>query len=125
MRAITLTALLLLSACAAGESPKLACQKRLVGVHLAQPLPGDEYNHRAYATLDRTGCTAKQLAALKRFTALTSNLPALTEANERIGKSGIEAAHMIAFQAMNNALIELNDLQQSIRVDLARMEQAQ
>jgi hypothetical protein len=125
MRALAFAAILLLPACATGESPELACQKRLAAARDAQATPGDDFNHRTYAALDRTGCTAKQLAALDRIIALTRDLPGLSEANNRIGQSGDEQAHMAAFQKMNDAVITLNELEQAIRADLAQMEQAQ
>lgn len=125
MRALAFAVILLLPACAAGESPELACQKRLAAARDVQAAPGDDFNHRAYAVLDRTGCTAAQLAALDRITALARDLPGLVAANNQAGRSGDKQAHMTAFQTMNNAIIELNDLQQRIRADLAQMEQAQ
>lgn len=125
IRAFALAAILLLPGCASGESPELACQKRLAAARAAEAAPGDDFNHRAYAGLDRTGCTEKQLAALDRITALTRDLPGLTETNNRIGQSGDKQAHMAAFQTMNDAVIELDNLQQGIRADLAQMEQAQ
>lgn len=125
MRALAFAVIMLLPACAAGESPELACQKRLAAARDVQAAPGDDFNHRAYAVLDRTGCTAAQLAALDRITALTRDLPGLTETNDRIGQNGDEQAHMAAFQKMNDAVIALDNLQQGIRAELVQMEQAQ
>lgn len=125
MRILALAAVLLVAGCAAGESPELACQKRLAAARDAEPAPGDDFNHRAYAAVDRTGCTEKQLAALDRITALARDLPGLTEANNRIGKNGDDQAQMVAFQAMNDAVIELNTLEQAVVADLAQMEQTQ
>jgi hypothetical protein len=119
---------LLVAGCAAGDSPELACQKRIVG---AGSQPGadqadraDPFDSRRYAAVDRTGCTAQQLATLARIVALTKALPGLSEANERAGRSGDPDRHMIAFQAMNDALIELNDLVRGAGVDLDRLSVA-
>lgn len=111
-----------LAGCNAAENPELACQKRLAAAREAPAAAGDEFNHQAYAKLDRTGCSAKQMAVLDQVLVLTKTLPGLTEANNRIGASGDKAAHMTAFQQMNNAVIALNDLEQAIRADLAKME---
>jgi hypothetical protein len=128
-----LTAVVLVSGCGAQPSPELVCQQRIVGV-ADRPGPqtaaqtdgdADPFQHEAYAALDRSGCTAKQLAALDRIMVLARTLPVLTEANNRIGESGNDTAHMEAFQKMNNAVIELNDLQQGAKADLEAMVASQ
>lgn len=125
----------LLGGCAAAESPERACQNRLAAAGAGSPDTADSFGHAAYAAMDRTGCTARQLAVLDRIVILTRDLPGLSAANNRIGAGQIgagqisavrdEAAHMAAFQRMNDAVIELDDLQQGIRADLATMEQPQ
>ncbi len=126
MRGVPMAAvlvLLLVPGCSAGESPELACQKRLAA---AREAPGAEgFNHAAYAALDRTGCTPAQIEVLERILVLTRDLPGLTEVNNKAGASGDEVRHMAAFQTMNNAVIELDRLQQKVRADLVQMEQKQ
>ena len=124
-RLILLLAPLLAIGCTAAEvvSPELACQRRLAAAREAQPAQGDDFNQQAYAALDRAGCTTKQLAVLDQILMLTTSLPALTQANNIIGMTGDKTAQANAFQKMNDAVIELNGLEQSVRSDLAQMEQ--
>lgn len=124
-RLILLLAPLLAIGCTAAEvvSPELACQRRLAAAREAQPAQGDDFNQQAYAALDRSGCTTKQLAVLDQILILTTALPGLTQANNIIGMTGDKAGHMAAFQKMNDSVIELNALEQSIRSDLTQMEQ--
>jgi len=61
---------------------------------------------------------------LTRLQALTQALPGLLAANEAAAKQGGDA-HMAAFQRMNDALIELNELQQKAGADLERMAKPQ
>ena len=125
-RFVLLLAPLLAVGCSAAEavSPELACQRRLAAAREAQPAQGDDFNHQAYAKLDQTGCTAKQLAVLDQILVLTTALPGLTQANNIIGMTGDKAGHSAAFQKMNDSVIELNALEQSIRSDLTQMEQS-
>ena len=124
-RLALLLAPLLAIGCTAAEavSPELACQRRLVAAREAQSAKGDDFNQQAYAELDRAGCTTKQLAVLDQILMLTTSLPALTQANNIIGMTGDKTAQANAFQKMNDAVIELNGLEQSVRSDLAQMEQ--
>lgn len=124
-RRVLLLAPLLAVGCAAAEvvNPELACQRRLAAAREAEPAQGDDFNSQAYAALDQTGCTTKQLAALDQILILTTALPGLTQANNIIGMTGDKAGHSAAFQKMNDSVIELNALEQSIRADLAEMEQ--
>lgn len=121
--AVLLAAGSLASGCARGDSPELACQKRIAAAREAPDLAEGSFGAEAYAKVDRSGCSARQLAKLDRISQLASALPELLETNNRIGAGKDEAAHMAAFQAMNDALIELNDLEQSARSDLAMMMQ--
>ena len=107
--------------CGSAVDPQVACQERLIAAGDAPPANDDVFGYRHYAELARSGCSARQLATLDRLAALTKALPALSDANERAAAIG-EKAHMAAFQRMNDALIELNDLQQAADADLARME---
>lgn len=120
-----IAALAMLGGCGTGEDPLLACQQRIDAAGRVVSPEDDSFGAAAYEKVDRNGCNAAQLARLDRVTALTSALPGLTAANEQAGKSGDKAAHMAAFQRMNDALIELNAIQQSLRSDLTAMEQSQ
>ncbi len=111
-----------LAGCASAESPELACQKRLAAVPDAQQVAGDDFHYHGYAKLDRTGCTAKQQAVLNQILPLAKALPALSKANQQ-AKS--EADIAATFQSMNNALIALDDLERTIRVDLEKLEAPQ
>lgn len=114
---------LILAGCTgeAGPSPELACQQRIAEVwDRAGAETADPFNSRAYAAVDRAGCTPVQVAALDRFVALTAALPALSEANEAAAKSG-GADHMAAFQRMNDAVIELNEMHRTEQAELARL----
>lgn len=126
-RYVLAAATLLATGCSAvgAASPELACQRRLAAAREAKPVAGDDFNHHAYASLDRTGCTAKQLTELEKILALTTELPLLTQANNAFGHSNNQAAQMAAFQEMNNAVIALNALEQAVRSDLAKLEAAQ
>lgn len=124
-RLILLLAPLLASCAAEAVSPELACQRRLAAAREAKPAQGDEFNQQAYAAIDRTGCTTQQLAVLDQILILTTALPGLTQANTMIGLSGDKAGEMAAFQKMNDSVIQLNALQQSVRADLAQMEPPQ
>lgn len=123
---LVLTSLLVVG-CAAAEtvSPELACQRRLAAVREAQQAIGDDFNLHAYTNMDRTGCTAKQVAQLDQILKLTKALPALTQASTFIGMTGDKAGHSAAFQKMNDAVIELNALERSVRAALDQMEQSQ
>lgn len=116
---------LLVAGCATGDSPELACQKRIVGAGsqggAERPDSEDPFQSGRYAAVDRTGCTAQQQATLDRITALTKALPGLTEANQQAGRGGDPDRHMTAFQAMNDALVELNDLLRRAGADLDRL----
>lgn len=126
MRRLLLLLAPLLASCAAeAVNPELACQRRLAAAREAEPAEGDDFNGQAYAALDRTGCTAKQLAVLDQILILTTALPGLTQANNIIAATGDKAGHSAAFQKMNDSVIELNALEQSIRADLAQMEPPQ
>ena len=119
-------ALLVLAGCAAAESPELACQQRLIAAgRTAEPAAdqakADPFNNLAYAALDRTGCTARQSAAIERLVAITAALPALMSDNERLSHSRDDAVQMAAFQRMNDALIETNALTRGAQADLDRM----
>ena len=114
-----------LAGCSAGESPEFACQKRLAAAREAPAAEGDSFNHQAYAKIERKGCSAKQLAVLDQVLTLTKDLPGLSETNEKVGASPDKAAHMMAFQRMNDAVIALGDLEQDITSDLAAMETPQ
>ena len=120
-----IAALAMLGGCGAGEDPLLACQQRIDAAGRVVSPEDDSFGASAYAKVERKGCNPAQLARLERVIALTSALPGLNAANEKAATSGDKAAQMAAFQRMNNALIELNDIQQSLRSDLAAMEQAQ
>lgn len=116
----------LLAGCAASEDPELACQTRLVEIRNVEPVEpdgvaGDPFAGQAYAALDRTGCTPAQVTRIERLAQLAKALPGLADASDRIGRSGDSAAHMAAFQKMNDALIELDDLEQGARADLQRL----
>jgi hypothetical protein len=117
-------ATLVLAACSPAENPELACQQRIVAVQDQSgpaTVPETEaFQHSAYAAVDRTGCTAAQLAKLNQITRLAKELPALTAANNKLGESK-DPGHPAAFQAMNNAVIALNDLQQGAKADLEQM----
>lgn len=123
---LVLTSLLVVG-CTAAEtvSPELACQRRLAAARDAEPAQGDDFNSQAYAALDKTGCTPKQLTVLDQIRILTTALPGLTQANNIIGMTGDKAGHSAAFQKMNDSVVELNTLEQAIRSDLAQMEQSQ
>lgn len=123
-RLVLLLAPLLMAGCSVAEtvSPELACQRRLAAAREAEPTPGDDFNHQAYARVDRTGCSGKQLAALDGLVALTKALPALNEANSRAKDQATIAA---TFHPMNDAVIKLNELEQAVRADLARIEAPQ
>jgi hypothetical protein len=124
---VLLLAPVLAAGCTAAEtvSPELACQRRLAAAREAPAAEGDEFNHQAYAALDKTGCTAKQLAVLDQILILTTALPGLTQANNIIGTTGDKAGHSAAFQKMNDSVIELNELERAVRSDLAQMEPPQ
>ena len=125
-QAIGLGAVLaMLSGCGTAENPVLACQQRIDSAGRVASPEDDSFGAAAYAKVDRKGCNAAQLARLDRVIALTSALPGLSAANEQAGAGGDKAAHMTAFQRMNDALIELNDIQQGWRSDLAALEQSQ
>lgn len=115
----------LLAGCAAAGNPELACQKRLATARNEPAAAGDDFNHQAYAKVDRTGCTPTQLAVLDQVLTLTKDLPGLTQANNDLGAGGDDTAHMAAFQRMNDAVIALNDLERAIQSDLAQMEPPQ
>ena len=116
-----LIALVVLTGCKAGADPVIQCQQRLVAARDAPFASDDKFGYRPYARMDRSGCNPKQLAMLDRLLALTKAMPGLVEANERAATHGNEQAHMAAFQRMNDAIIELNDLHQAMDADLARM----
>lgn len=120
-----IAALAMLGGCATGEDPLLACQQRIDAAGRIISPEDDSFGAAAYAKVDRQGCNSAQLARLDRVIALASALPGLNAANEQAATSGDKAAHMAAFQRMNDALIELNAIQQSLRSDLAAMDQAQ
>ena len=115
---------LMVAGCAATDivSPELACQRRLAAAREVEPAEGDSFNHQAYAKVDRTGCSAKQLATLDKILALTKDLPILSDAN--LGAKD-QATIAATFQRMSDAVIALDDLQQAIRSDLAQMEPPQ
>lgn len=122
-------AALLVAACAPSEHPELACQKRMVAVRgqsdsdaNAPGIKADPFHAQGYSALDLKGCTAKQRAEISRLTDLARHLPGLMEANERAAASGNAAAHMAAFQAMNDALIAIDDLEQGAAANLERMQ---
>jgi hypothetical protein len=114
-----------LCGCTKQPDPVLACQQRLASARDVVGSADDQFNHAAYAKLDRTGCTAPQLAMLDRILVLTKELPGLTDNNEQIARNGSEAEKMAAFQRMNNAVIALGEQQQVILADLAKMEAPQ
>lgn len=124
-----LASLLLLPGCAPMVSPELACQQRLAAARNAPgpqspeaaPPSDDPFGHRRFAAIERKGCTSNQLKTLDRILTLTKALPGLTEQNEQAARTGSADAHMAAFQKMNDALIELNELQQGVTADLERM----
>jgi uncharacterized membrane protein len=118
-------ALAILGGCGTGEEPVLACQQRIDSAGRALSPEDDSFGAAAYEKIDRKGCNAAQRAQLDRVIALTGALPGLNAANEAAATSGDKAAHMAAFQRMNDALIELNAIQQRLRSDLAAMEQSQ
>ena len=120
-----IAALAMLGACGTGEDPLLACQQRIDAAGQVISPEDDSFGAAAYAKVDRQGCNAAQLARLDRVIALTSALPGLNAANELAATSGDKAAQMAAFQRMNDALIELNEIQQGLRSDLAAMAQSQ
>jgi hypothetical protein len=128
LRLVSLAALLLVAACSPAERPEVACQKRVVAVR-AQPdepaetgaVSADPFHAQGYAALDLTGCTPEQRSKVARLTDLAKRLPRLMEANERAPATGNDSAHMAAFQAMNDALIALDDLEQGAAADLERM----
>ena len=81
------------------------------------------FGGEAYREMDRTGCSAGQLAQLDQLIKLTRDLPELNAANERAAESGNPAAHEAAFQRLIDAVNSLNALQQAVSRDLERMEQ--
>ena len=119
-------ALLLPAACTGADDPVLACQKRLVvargqaDAEMADA-KGDPFGAARYEKLDRAGCSAAQLDRITRLAAIARSMPALMDANERAARTGDATAHMDAFQRMNDALIELSDLEQAASADFERM----
>lgn len=115
---------LILAACSPAENPELACQQRIVAVPdqpgAATVPEAEAFHHSAYAAVDRTGCTAAQLAKLDEIASLTKELPTLSATNQKLGENK-DPGHAAAFQAMNNGVIELNGLQQGAKSDLERM----
>jgi hypothetical protein len=121
MRLYLLIATAVVAGCQAIEGPQITCQKRIVAAREASPSDGDRFGFGAYSRLDRSGCSANQVATVDRLLALIQALPGQIDANERQARQGDERGQMAAFQRMNDTLIELNDLQQKAGADLARM----
>ena len=117
-----LAAVLAVVGCQAAQDPQLACQQRLVAAREVAPAADDKFGYQPYAKFDRSGCSGQQLEKVDRLLTLTKTLPGLLDANERAASQS-EKAHMTAFQRMNDALIELNDLQIATQADLDRMAQ--
>jgi hypothetical protein len=111
----------LLVSCAPSEDPELACERRLTEAADVIPSENDSFGAEVYAKLDRGGCNTRQLAKLNELIALTRELQALSAANEKAAASGDKAAHSAAFQRLNEAVTELNDLQQGLRADKFQM----
>jgi hypothetical protein len=115
------------AACSAkSENPTLACQQRISEARLAGgDSDKDAFGASAYKKIDRKGCSAEQVAEIKALYELAVQLPVLMDANEEAGASGNEATHMQAFQEFNNALIQMNALQDAATEKLAKMKSAQ
>ena len=122
MRALLVAAIAAVTGCAQTDSPQIACQQRLVAAREVAPAADDKFGYQPYAKFDRSGCSGQQLEKVDRLLTLTKTLPGLLDANERAASQS-EKAHMTAFQRMNDALIELNDLQIATQADLDRMAQ--
>ena len=122
-RAVIALCAAVLTACAAGENAELACQQRLFAAADKLPSEPEGFGGEAYRKMDRTGCSAGQLAQLDQLIKLTRDLPELNAANERAAESGNPAAHEAAFQRLIDSVNSLNALQQAVSRDLERMEQ--
>lgn len=124
MRVLTIIAALTLAACghASEVHSALQCQQRVVDAREAKPVKADPFGAAAYEKLDRSGCSANQIADIDKLYKAGVELNALSQANEDAAASGNEAAHMQAFQKFNNALIGYDELQQTASAKLKQMQ---
>lgn len=126
MKFAMIVAALLATACSAeAKDAVLACQQRISDARTAaSDVKVDPFGAEAYAKLDKAGCSPEQIAEIKTLHELAASLKPLSEANEAAGASGDEAKHMEAFQKFNDALIKLDDLQDTATDNLQKMKSA-
>lgn len=101
---------------------ELRCQQRIVDASKAELTKADTFGAAAYGKVDKSGCSANQLADLVKLHDLGAGLNTLSQANEDAAASGNETAHMEAFQKFNNALISYGDLQQAAWAKLKQIQ---